>query len=182
MYTLPRKLPQVAIGFQHGRNVIHHIMPTVFNELHNYTGNSTAQNSNNLYQVLFKIVTMIINSWNRDWMSNNQNKFYITGRWAWKCTILFWHAYSHVRSHILPLIPRHVVSQSKEICHPLLGLTMAHIWKLKHNALLKVLYLLMKCGYISCGWWGTGNNRMEWQKVLMGEIIHMMNSFCIVRA
>ena len=32
------------------------------------------------YQVLFKIVTMIINSWNRDWMSNNQNKLYIAGK------------------------------------------------------------------------------------------------------
>ena len=56
MYTLPRKLPQIAIGFQHGRNVIHHTMPTTFNELYNnYIGNSTAQKSNNLYQVLFKI-------------------------------------------------------------------------------------------------------------------------------
>ena len=47
-HTLPRKLPQVAIGFQHGKNVIHHTVPTMFNELHNYTRNGTAQNSNHL--------------------------------------------------------------------------------------------------------------------------------------
>ena len=60
IYTLPRKLPQVAIGFQRGRNVIHHTMPTIFNESHNYyTGNSTVQNSNNLTipgTVLIRIV------------------------------------------------------------------------------------------------------------------------------
>ena len=28
--------------------MIHHTMPTMFNELHNYTENSTAQNSNSL--------------------------------------------------------------------------------------------------------------------------------------
>ena len=32
------------------------------------------------YQVLLKIVAMIINSWNRDWMSNNHNKFYIADK------------------------------------------------------------------------------------------------------
>ena len=34
MYTLPIKLPQIAIGFQHGRNVLQHTMPTMFNELY----------------------------------------------------------------------------------------------------------------------------------------------------
>ena len=76
----------------------------------------------------------------------------------------------HVRCHILPLVAWHVLSQRKEICHPLFGLFMGIT---KYMYIINIeninFYLLMKGGYISFRWTGTRHNRMEKQEVLVGE-------------